>query len=124
MIEPILVPAIKSMGKLFSMRTFRTPIWAIPRAAPPESARPILGRNDFNLSSLIRYTQYYRSVAPMLMLAHHRTKVKHCYKILEMRCIVMNIRFIASLILKLITISILFLNVSARADVDVDKLID
>src|SRR3954468_24514805 len=42
--EPTLVPAMKSMGRFSSSKTFNAPMWASPRANPPPKARPIFGR--------------------------------------------------------------------------------
>src|SRR5579862_1371898 len=41
---PMLVPATASTGTRNCSRTFRTPMWAAPRAPPPESTRPMRGR--------------------------------------------------------------------------------
>src|SRR5919205_1453044 len=43
-IEPAEVPAMQSMGMSFSINARNTPTWAMPRAAPPERASPILGK--------------------------------------------------------------------------------
>src|ERR1700677_619316 len=40
---PTLVPATIRMGMPSSSRTLRTPMWAMPRAKPPPSARPMAG---------------------------------------------------------------------------------
>src|SRR5215216_918146 len=52
--DPADVPATQSIRIPFSASARRTPTWAIPRAAPPESARPIVGLSnriqDYNLS--------------------------------------------------------------------------
>src|SRR5215510_4033559 len=45
-IEPAEVPAIQSIRMLFSTNARKTPTWAIPRAAPPDSASPILGYTE------------------------------------------------------------------------------
>lgn len=42
--EPILVPAIISMGIPASCKTLMTPMCANPFAEPPESAKPTVGR--------------------------------------------------------------------------------
>ncbi|MNY22212.1 hypothetical protein D3C86_1558080 [compost metagenome] len=42
--EPMLVPAMQSTGTRSSSSTFSTPIWAAPRAPPPDNTRQILGR--------------------------------------------------------------------------------
>jgi hypothetical protein len=41
-IDPILLPEIQDIGIPDSSSTFNTPIWANPKAAPPERAKPIL----------------------------------------------------------------------------------
>ncbi len=43
-IEPMLVPAMQSIGTRSSSSTLSTPTCAAPRAPPPESTRQILGR--------------------------------------------------------------------------------
>ncbi|MNC39350.1 hypothetical protein D3C75_880050 [compost metagenome] len=40
---PMLVPAMASMRTPCSSRALSTPMWARPRAAPPDSTRPTLG---------------------------------------------------------------------------------
>src|SRR4030095_3728813 len=42
-IEPAEVPATQSIGMSFSNSARNTPTWAMPRAAPPDNASPILG---------------------------------------------------------------------------------
>ena len=42
---PALVPAMKSIGILFSSSIFMTPIWAKPFGPPPPNANPIFGLN-------------------------------------------------------------------------------
>ena len=41
---PMLVPAMQSTGILSSSSTLSTPIWAIPRAPPPDSTKQTRGR--------------------------------------------------------------------------------
>src|SRR3982750_3581180 len=41
----MLVPAMASTGTWFSSSTLRTPMWAAPRAPPPESTSPMRGRD-------------------------------------------------------------------------------
>src|SRR6185295_5968478 len=50
----MLVPTIRSIGISFSSRTFRTPMWASPRAAPPPRASPTL--NPSNIPAPFRQT--------------------------------------------------------------------
>src|SRR6185436_143059 len=45
-IEPAEVPAMQSMRMSFSTNARNTPTWAMPRAAPPDSASPILGKSE------------------------------------------------------------------------------
>ena len=42
MIAPTEVPEINFIGILCSSSALRTPIWAIPLAAPPLNAKPVL----------------------------------------------------------------------------------
>src|SRR5215211_320172 len=44
MMEPMLVPMMTSTGMRSSLKTLRTPMWARPRAPPPESTRATRGR--------------------------------------------------------------------------------
>src|SRR5262249_35823817 len=41
---PMLVPAIASIGTCICSSTLSTPMWAVPRAPPPESTSPTRGR--------------------------------------------------------------------------------
>src|SRR5215813_10613500 len=45
-IEPAEVPAMQSIRMSFSSNARKTPTWAMPRAAPPDSASPILGETE------------------------------------------------------------------------------
>src|SRR5437867_3266362 len=47
----MLVPTIRSTGTWYSSSTLRTPMWALPRAPPPERTSTTLGRAAFRPSA-------------------------------------------------------------------------
>src|SRR5687767_5082561 len=52
------------MGTLFSVSARSTPTWAMPRAAPPESARPMVRRSTDIKPELYRTQRYNLCTLP------------------------------------------------------------